>query len=68
MINRKTMLDIDLVKNGEIPLTRKEPSMLLDLRNRVVSDVAALTKGNMLLLNLFEDKSRISNFLNLLRL
>lgn len=42
--------------------------MLLDLRNRVVSDLAALRKGNMLLLNLFEVKSRISRFVNFLKL
>ena len=42
--------------------------MLLDLRNRFVSVVAALRKGNMLLLNLFEDKSKIFRFLNFLKL
>ena len=42
--------------------------MLLVPRNRALSDVAALRKGNMLLVNTFVERSRTSRLLNLLRL
>ncbi|WZZ69002.1 hypothetical protein YC2023_080372 [Brassica napus] len=41
---------------------------LLRRNNRVVSDVAALGKGKMLLSNASKEKSRTSRFLNFLRL
>lgn len=67
--SREVIQDMNLFKKGRNkPLTGKEPPMLLDLRNRVLSDAAAFRKGNMLLLNLFEEKSKIFKFVNLLKL
>lgn len=50
------------------PLAGNRPSMLFEGSNRVLSDVAALINGNMLLSNAFSKRSTISKFLNLLRL
>lgn len=51
-----------------IPLAGNRPSILFNGSSRVISDVAALINGNMLLLNAFPERSRISKYLNLLRL